>query len=469
MASLIDHYRTSSLLGKQKAVGPIPPEKELYGRFLRLAWPSVVESALVALVGIMDTIMVSSMGDLAIDAVGICNQPKFVLLCVLFALNTGVTAVVARRKGAGDQESANRTLRSALLLGTLLILCLSALGILFARPILEVAGAHESYIEDAEIYFRIICVSLVFQSLNNLINAAQKGCGNTRISMTTNMIGNLVNICFNYLLINGIGPFPRWGIKGAAVATVIGTFVAFTISLAKLFRRNGYLSVFFKAQSSWRISREVMEPVMKVTRSALVEQLCIRTGFFLFNMVVAKLSPLDYATHTICINMMSLSFCIGDGFQVAATSLAGQNLGAKRPDLANIFCNIGRRIVVFVAILLSAVFIIFGKELMGLYTETPEVIEKGRVCLVILSLITYAQTDGVVCSGCLRGAGDTRYVARISLLTIAVVRPITAYLMTYPLGMGLYGAWASILIDQGLRMLLYGRRVNQGKWVSIKL
>ena len=460
-------FGTDALLGGREAVGEIPPAQELYGRFLKLAGPSVVEAVLVALVGIVDTIMVSTLGDLAIDAVGITTQPKFVILCFIFALSTGTTAVVARRKGQQDREGANAVLRNIFVIGLGLILLLTWLGRMYAEPFLRFAGAHDSYIEDAVVYFRIICVSLVFQGLNILINAAQKGSGNTKISMTTNLIGNLVNILFNWLLINGIGPFPRLEVRGAAIATLIGAVCACTISVVRLFIRKHYLNVFVNA--GWKLSFPVLKPVFRVSSSALVEQLVMRFGFFTFNMIVAKLDPLSYATHIICMNMMSLSFCFGDGFQVAATSLAGQSLGAKRPDLAYMYCGIGRRVVAVVATMLSIFFITMRHPLMRLYTDTPEIIEMGGVCLLILSVITYMQTAQVICTGCLRGAGDTRYTAMISLIAIGIIRPLGGYVFAYVVGWGLYGAWVGTLFDQTMRIVLSSARVRRGKWLEIQL
>ena len=458
---------SEALLEGREPAGEIPPMRDLYKRFLKLAGPSVIESVLIALVGIVDTIMVSSLGDLAIDAVGITQQPRFVILCFIFALSTGVTAVAARRKGQEDREGANRVLRNALLLGLVMILVLTALGRRFAEPFLRFAGAHDSYIDDAVIYFRIICISLIFQGMNIVINAAQKGSGNTRISMTTNLIGNLVNIVFNYLLINGIGPFPRLEIRGAAIATLMGAVAAFSISVIRLLIRKHYLNIY--VEGGWKPSLTVLQPVLKVSVSALAEQLVMRVGFFTFNLIVAKLDPLSYAAHIIGTNMMTLSFCFGDGFQVAATSLAGQSLGAKRPDLAYMYCGIGRRVVAVVAFLLSVFFITLRYPLMRLYTDTPEVIEMGSVCLIIMAVITYMQTAQVICSGCLRGAGDTRYTAVISLIAIGIIRPVGGYLLSYTAGLGLYGAWLGILIDQSMRLILSSRRVKQGKWLEIQL
>ena len=106
---------------------------------------------------------------------------------------------------------------------------------------------------------------------------------------------------------------------------------------------------------------------------------------------------------------------------------------------------------------------------MRLYTDTPEVIEMGSVCLIIMAVITYMQTAQVICTGCLRGAGDTRYTAVISLIAIGIIRPVGGYLLSYTAGLGLYGAWLGILIDQSMRLILSSRRVKQGKWLEIQL
>ena len=460
-------FSISSLLGGEPVRGELPPERELYGIFLRLAWPSVIEAVLIGLVGVVDTLMVASLGDAAIAAVGITQQPKFVLMCFLFALNVGITAVVARRKGEENREGANHATRNGLLVGLVLVVILAFLGYRFAEPFLRVAGAKDDYIADAVVYFRIISVSVIFQCLNGLINAAQKGSGNTRISMISNVAGNVVNIIFNYLLINGIGPFPRLEVRGAALATALGALVSLLVSLSRLFQKKKYLSFFCKAP--WRPDGKVLAPILKVASSALVEQVCMRVGFFVYNRVVADLSTLAYATHIACMNFLSLSFCCGDGFQVASTALAGQSLGAKRPDKAMIYCNIGQRVVFFVAVILSVTMVLLRRQIIGLYSSTPEVVEMGSRVLLFIAVITYIQTSQVIFTGCLRGAGDTRFTAITAVVSVGVVRPLFGYLLTYPVGWGLYGAWAAVLLDQLCRLVMNYTRIKKRKWLQIKL
>lgn len=201
---------------------PLPATKEVYKRQFDLTWPCAVESVLVSLIGSIDTMMVGGIGPEAIAAVGITNQPKFILLAVIFSLNTGVTAVVARRKGQQDMLGANSCLRQAMIISLGLSALMSVVGAVFARPILLFAGAGADVIDDATIYFQILMTSIVFTSLSLTINAAQRGAGNTKISMRTNLTANVVNIIFNYLLINGVWIFPKMGVAGAAAATAIG-------------------------------------------------------------------------------------------------------------------------------------------------------------------------------------------------------------------------------------------------------
>ena len=464
---MLRFFSIPALLSGEKAVGELPSEKELYGTFLKLAWPSVIEAVLIGLVGLVDSLMVATLGDTAIAAVGITQQPKLVLMCFVFAVNIGITAVVARRKGEDKREEANHAMRNGVMLAAGIILITSAIGFIFAEPFLRFAGANDEYIADSVAYFRIIMFSIVFQCLNSSINAAQKGSGNTRISMTSNLVGNLVNILFNYLLINGIWIFPRLEVRGAALATALGALVACCVSTARLFNRKNYISVFCRAP--WKPTKEIMRPIIKVGSNALIEQLCARFGFFVFNRIVADLSTIEYATHIACSNFLVLSFYIGDGFQIASTSLAGQSLGAKRPDKAVIYCNIGQRVVFFVALIYSALVITFRQEIMLLFSDTPAVIERGSHLMLYVAVITYVQTAQVIFTGCLRGAGDTRFVALTAMFSIGFVRPFTGWLLTWVLGLGLYGAWTAVFLDQLCRLVINYSRIRTKKWLRIRL
>lgn len=453
------------MLKKEQQLGDIPPSKEVYTRFLQIAWPSALEAVLVSIVGSIDTIMVGGLGETAITAVGITNQPKFILLSAIFSLNVGITAIVARRKGQGDREGANNCLKQGILLSGIISLTMAILGYVFAERILVFAGASKDYLQDAVAYFEVILVSIVFQALNLTINAAQRGIGNTKIAMFTNIVSNLVNITFNFLLINGIGIFPRLGVRGAAIATAIGAFVACFISLSSLLRKNGFLSI--RRKEKWRFKKSTLQLIGNISGNAMIEQVFMRIGFLAYNIIVAKLGTTDYAVHLICMNILNLSFSFGDGFGIAASSLVGQSLGEKRPDKAMVYGKTGQRVAFIISTILF-LFYMFGRRfLISLFSSDPIIISTGATILIIVSFITHLQTSQVVISGCLRGAGDTKFVAIVSLISIGIFRPLLTWILCYPLGLGLTGAWLSILADQSIRLIFNFYRFSSGKWTTI--
>ena len=451
----------------QRTDQPLPSTKQVYLRQYRMSWPCAVESVLVSLIGSIDTMMVGGISPGAIAAVGITNQPKFILLAMIFSLNTGVTAVVARRKGQNDIDGANRCLRQCLIISFILSLIMGAIGLIFARPILLFAGAGLDIIDDATAYFQILMISLVFMSVSLTINAAQRGAGNTKISMRTNVGANLFNILFNYLLINGIWIFPEMGVRGAAVATVIGNFAGCVMSVLSLYHRADFLEMRYKA--SWRFDRKTMSSIVSISGSAMVEQVFMRIGFFTYAKIVAGLGTVAFATHQVCMNIINLSFAFGDGLGVAASSLVGQSLGEKRPDMALIYGKTGQRMAFGVSTVLFFLFLFGGRFLVSLFSDDVQVQALGAQIMIVVACTTHFQTSAVVFSGCLRGAGDTKFVALTSFLSIAVIRPILSYVLCTPVGLGLIGAWLGLLADQFMRFSLNMLRFKGGRWTRIEV
>ncbi|WMJ24194.1 MATE family efflux transporter [Paludicola sp. MB14-C6] len=447
--------------------GDLPSSKEIYSSFMKMAWPSALESVLVGLVGTIDTIMVGGIGAQAIAAVGITNQPKFILLAMIFSLNVGVTAIVARRKGENDYHGANSCLKQCLIISLVLSFIMAILGFVFAKPILLFAGAKSDYIGYAIAFFRILMISIVFTSISLTINAAQRGAGNTKISLRTNLCANTVNLILNFFLINGIWFFPKLGVQGAAIATVIGSMVGCTLSIRSLFYRAEFLEM--KSKTSWKFDKKTIKGIISISGSAMVEQVFMRIGFFTYAKIVAGLGMIAFATHQICMNIINISFSFGDGLAVSASSLVGQSLGAKRPDLARIYGKTGQRISFGISTVLFLIFVFARKFLVGLFSSDPQIIALGAIIMIIIAFTTHIQTSQVVVSGCLRGAGDTKFVALTSFISVAVIRPLLSWVLCFPCGWGLIGAWIGLFIDQAMRLLLNFARFNSGKWTKIKV
>ncbi len=443
----------------------LPSTKEVYETTLKMAWPSAMEAVLISLIGAMDMIMVSSLGSDAIAAVGITTQPKFFLMAFVFAINTGVTVIVSRRKGAQDKAGANKALKNGLMLSFTVTLMMSIVGFIFARPFLIFAGANETYLADALVYFRIIIVGGFFYLISLTITAAQRGAGNTRISLMSNLTANVVNIFFNWLLIFGVWIFPRWGVMGAAVATTIGNFAGLLLALRSITRKDSFLHVTFK--DKWSIDRDTLRSMWSISYPAMIEQVFIRIGFLMYAKAVAGLGTIEFATHYIAMQVMSLSFSVGDGLSIACTALVGHSLGARKPYLAILYGRVSQRIGLVISIVLGLLIILLRTPIMSLFSVDPAVLSLGSNVLIILAICVFFQISQVITLGSLRGAGDVKFVAMLSMVSVTFLRPALTYLMAYGLGFGLYGAWLSVVVDQALRYVVSRARFQKAEWTKI--
>lgn len=460
-------FNGKKILGKMESYGDIPPDGSLLKTTLQLAWPSILEQFLVSLVAMVDTVMVGTLGPSAIAAVGLTTQPKYIGLALFMSLNVAVSAVVARRCGERDKDGANRVMTQSLLLTVGLTVVVSILCVLFADPVISLAGSQPDTHADAVAYFKIIMGGLGFTTISMVICAAQRGAGNMKIAMVTNIVSNGVNIVFNYLLIGGNLGFPKLGVSGAAIATVIGSVFACIISIVSIARPGRFLN--FHGLSHLRFDRRTLSSLWKVGSGTLLEQLFLRFGFFIYAVIAANLGTLAFAAHQVGMNIMNLAFALGDGLSAAAITLVGKSLGERRPDMAKIYGGICQRIGFLFSVALSVILITLHVQIFQLFSNEQGVLDYSAMIMYMLSIIVLLQIAHVIYSGCLRGGGDTVYVAFISLISVAIIRPLFGYICAYPLGLGLFGAWLGIAIDQALRFLFTWLRFRGGRWMKTML
>ena len=435
---------------------------------IRMAWPSVLESFFVALAGLIDSLMVSGIGPAAVAAVGLTIQPKFLGMALFIALNVSVSAIVARRRGEQDKKGANQVLMTALAFTVLAGIAVSFLCVALAEPVIAFCGSNEQTHDSAVLYFRLIMGGMLFNIISLVINAAQRGAGNTRIAMKTNVTSNVVNMIGNFLLINGHFGFPALGIKGAAIATVFGTVIACVMSIRSLFKE-GFISLPYVLREKVRLSLGPVRSMVKISSSVFTEQVLMRIGFMSTAVMAANLGTAAMAAHQVGMNIMSVSFSFGDGMQAAAVALIGRSLGEKSPEEAVRYGNICQRIGNVISLVLSVVYLLAGRGLYRLFFDDPEIVDMGVRIMALMVFIVIAQVAQVIYMGCLRGAGDTKFTALVSLISVTCIRPGVSWLLCYPLGVGLIGAWLGTFLDQALRFALTFIRFRKGKWIHIRL
>lgn len=421
--------------------------KDTFQTAVNMAWPAIVESFFIAFAGLVDSLMVSSLGSYAVAAVGLTTQPKLLGLAFFFALNVSISALVARRRGEQRQGAANETLVTALVFIILAAAAFSVGFVAFASPIIHLCGSTAETHNGAVTYFRIIMGGMIFNCIQMGINSAQRGAGNTKITMRTNVTSNTINIILNYLLINGHFGFPALGIQGAALATVTGTVVGCVMSIRSITKQDGFLNLGYIMKNKIKPTIAAFISLVRVGYSVFFEQVFMRIGFMMTAIMAAKQGTDAMAAHQVGMNIMSLSFAFGDGLQSAAVALIGAGI----------------------AVCLVAIYLFGGRWLYSLFFEEQHIIEIGVSIIHVIIFVVIFQICQVIYMGCLRGAGDTLYTAVASMISVTFIRTIVSYLGGYTLGLGIVGIWFGVLADQMSRFIFATIRFKQGKWVKIKI
>lgn len=444
-------------------------DKVHYKTAISMAWPSVLESFFISLAAMIDTMMVGELGSFAIAAVGLTTQPKLIGLTVFFAINIAVSSLVARRRGQEDKRGANEVFLTALCLTVAASLIITAIFLYFADDIMHLTGSNHETHQASVNYLRIIMGGLIFNVIAMVINAAQRGSGNTRIAFFTNVTSSIVNIIFNYLLINGKLGFPALGIQGAAIATVLGTFVAMLMSIRSLYSPDSLIQIKYILKYKVKMQKKTVKMIFGLGSNMAVENLMMRIGFVATAVTAAKLGTNAFAIHNAGMNLLSLGFSFGDGMQVAAVALAGRALGRQDHDKAIKFGHICQRIGLVMSLALSLFLFAFGKNLMGLYFNEPALIDEGAIITRFVMVIVLLQISQLVYGGCLRAGGDVRYTLIAGIISVTLIRTGVTLILVNIFNLGLYGIWIGILSDQFSRFILLRHRFKQGNWTRIEI
>ena len=443
--------------------------KDISRDVIAITWPSFLELILTQLTGMADQIMVGRMpgqeGVMGLSAVGIAVQPKFMLMTVMMALNVGATAVIARFRGQQDRERVNVVFRQAVLLNLILGFFFMLVGAKWTEELLRFmagSGLSEGTFERATTYLRIQFLGFVPMVLGFTITAALRGVGDSRTPLIYNTTANVVNLFFNYCMIYGHFGFPEMGIVGASIATIIGQTVAFFMALYSVYGPKRYVYISFKEK--FKFDPMIMKNVIQIGIPSMIEQLFMRAGMIIFTRALTGLGDIMYATHNVCMSIQSISFMMGQAFANATTTLTGQSLGKRRLDMAVQYIRQTEILGVIVSVLVSILLVIFNKNVIALFNESPDVIAAGQGIMILIAATLPIQSIQFIVSGGLRGAGDTRFTAIVMMITVFGVRSLTVTLLVTILGFGLWGAWIALMADQMIRTALIVWRFRTGKW-----
>lgn len=432
-----------------------------------LAWPVILENLFQSALSTADMLMVSTLGAAAIAGVGTAAQVLWVLQAALAAVTTGTTVLVARHIGAGERDRANHVVKQSLVLSLALSLAFGMVGGYFSHSAVMALGAEPDVVDLGGGYLRIATGGAVTLLGMMVASAAMRGAGDTRTPMIVTGAINVVNVATAYTLIFGKLGLPAMGVSGAAWALTIARAIGTITLLFLLWRGHGRLSI--RGRGGWRPNWRLLRRLVRLGLPSMVEQMLMSGGMLLYGTIAIGMGTKVYAAQRITFTAISYAFMPGMGFAMAATTMMGQCLGARRPDLGDKSSWYAVRMAVIQMTTVAGVMALFGRPLMGLFTSDAEMIDMGVRAMAVLALSEPFQAVGQVLAGTLRGAGDTRFPMVATFLGIWLVRLPLGYLFGPYLGWGLAGMYLSNVVDGAARAAANWWRYRSGRWRSIEV
>ncbi len=452
------------------AAAPAPAaldESNLTRSVIRLAWPVVVQQVSFATVQLVDTFLVGHLGKDALAGVGLASILYWFPLSGMFAIGIGATAVVARNVGAGRPEQGHVTLRSAQMLALLWGGAMGAVCFVAAAPMLRIMGAEPGALDAGVLYMQAAAFGIPFYTLLYVSNACLQGAGDTRTPMLIMLAVNLVNGVVAYVLINGPGPFPEYGVRGSGLGYLAASMAGVSLVLGFLIRGKGAIRLI--PSKALSVDPAETRRILRVGLPSGAEQLQFQMAFLTYTRIIATLGTTALAAHQVALRIEGLVFLPGFALGVATTTLVGQGLGAGRADLAEKAATSATRIAFVFMTAAGVILMVLGGPITRLFINDDDVVDIGRKLLLIFGFALPAMAVSLSLGGALRGAGDTRSVLGIMTVGAWGVRLVPAYLLAVVAGLGVPGAWAAAVMDINTRALLMFLRFRQGRWKRIKV
>ena len=455
-----------SRISSQKEVKP-------YREVLRVSLPLVVSMSSTMVMEFTDRIFLANYSLDAIAAALPAGITSFLFISFFMGTAQYLNVFVAQYTGSGTPDRVGAVLWQGIYFSVLSGVAMASLYFL-AEPLFRLGG-HSPEVQALEvIYFRILCLGSGILIIGTSLSCFYSGRGRTRPVMILNMIGTLFNIPLDYALINGIWIFPEWGIRGAAIATVMSwTLVTVTFALMVFTRKNDRI---FKVGSHRAFEASLFGRLMRYGIPSAIQFCMDMFAFTFFILMVGRIGKLELAVTNIVLSINSLAFMPMMGFSLGTSTLVGQALGRNRVDQALAATRATIHIVLFYIFWLLLLFLFVPRPLLELFRPgqmTPEgyaaILDTGIVLLRFVSVYLFFDALYMVCIGVLKGAGDTRFIMWSIGLFSLIVMILPVYIGVEIFGAGLYYAWSCAT---GFIFFLFAAsfwRYRQGRWKQMRV
>ena len=430
-----------------------------------LAIPMVLELGLESVFAVVDVFYVARLGPEAVAAVGLTEAILTVVYSVATGLSVATTAMVARRIGEKDAEAASVAAVQAIWLGVA-VSALGSLAALVAPRLLGLMGGSPGLIATGRGYTAVMLGTSVTIFLLFLINAAFRGAGDAAIAMKALWLANLINLVLDPCLIFGLGPFPKLGVTGAAVATAIGRGTGILYQLLVLARGRGRIRI---RRAQLRLEPRILWRLLRLSLTGMLQFLVGTASWLGLVRIITLFGSAALAGYTIAVRIIVFAILPSWGMSNAAATLVGQNLGAGKPERAERSAWATGFYNMLLLAAIGALFVGFAEPLVRLFAAEAPVVAAGVKCLRLVSYGYPFYAYGMVLAQAFNGAGDTVTPTVINVFCYWLFEIPLAWVLAILWSLGPTGVFLAITIAESVLAVVAALVFRRGRWKAQKI
>lgn len=439
------------------------PQQKLFSRQMlrKLILPLIIEQFLAMAVGMADTVMVTSAGEAAVSGISLVDSINILLIQIFSALATGGAVVVSQYLGRQEHKNARTAAKQLIYTSTLLSLILMALALFFQKGILQlVFGSIEADVmENALTYFWLSAISYPFLAIYNSIAALYRSMGNSKVSMLTSLLMNVVNIGGNAILIFGCG----WGVAGAATASLVSRALAAGVMLILIRSHNNMIYV--DGLLHFEYKPQMVKSIMKVGIPNGLENGMFQIGKLMVQGLIALFGTSAIAANAIVNSVTSVINVPGLAIGLAMITVIGQCVGADAYDQAVYYTRRLMGLIYAAMAAMNLIIFALAYPLVGMFNLSPEATTLAIQILQIFCVVNALLWPiAFPFANVLRAAGDAKFTMVASVISMWIFRIGFSYILAQGFNMGLQGVWYAMYIDWAVRAIIFWIRYKSGRW-----
>jgi len=426
--------------------------------FKALFWPTFIELLFFMLMGTVDTLMLSNYSDYAVGSVGNANTLIIMFSVLLLIVSNGVAVLVSQYLGAKKEEVAHRMIGTGIIVNFVIGFILASALILSADLLLNLVNTESVLFDNSKTYLSVIAISLFFVSVSNVITASLRSYGFAKYITMVVIIANVLNIIGNFVLIYGYLGFPRLGVYGAALSTLIVRALMMLIYFFLLFK-----VLKFKLKEI-RLNRESMKQILKIGLPSAAESWTYTIMQAIILSMINSLGADFTITRTYINTILTYIYIFSIAFASVNAVMTGYYIGERKYEKAyqETFKTITRNF--FIVLTMVLVVNLTSKYILGVFTTSEVIISSARRILWIALFLETGRGVNLIMIQSLRSAGDTTFPLVMALFSMIGVAIPMAYFLGIYFGFGLFGIYIAYASDELIRASFMFFRWQSRKW-----